>query len=306
VLDVDSLFGELDRIGLESWRLPLSSLIRERLADGAHGHLEQWREVIASLSATILTEQDRTQARTLLKQLAPWRKGPFHIQGIDIDSEWRSDMKWDRLKNNITPLAGRNILDVGCGNGYYALRMLEAGAKCVVGIDPGILFVCQFEAIKKLAAISSAYVLPLRLEELPRKSRAFDTTFSMGVLYHRRKPLEHLRELLATLRPGGELVLETLVLPGNEATVLEPENRYARMRNVWHLPTTTALSNWIADAGFTDARLVDVSTTSTEEQRTTEWMPFESLAEALDPNNPKLTVEGLPAPTRAIFVATSP
>ena len=113
MLDVDSLFGELDRIGLESWRLPLSSLIRERLADGAHGHLAQWREVIASLSATILTEQDRTQARTLLKQLAPWRKGPFHIQGIDIDSEWRSDMKWDRLKNNITPLAGRNILEVG-------------------------------------------------------------------------------------------------------------------------------------------------------------------------------------------------
>jgi len=128
----------------------------------------------------------------------------------------------------------------------------------------------------------------------------------MGVLYHRRKPLEHLRELLETLRPGGELVLETLVLPGKEATVLEPENRYARMRNVWHLPTTTALSNWIADAGFTDARLVDVSTTSTEEQRTTDWMPFESLAEALDPNDPKLTVEGLPAPTRAIFVATSP
>ena len=168
MLDVDSLFEELDRIGLESWRPPLSSLIRERLADGAHGHLAQWREVIASLSATILTEQDRTQARTLLKQLAPWRKGPFLIQGIDIDSEWRSDMKWDRLKNNITPLAGRNILDVGCGNGYYALRMLEAGAKCVVGIAPGILFVCQFEAIKKLAAIRSAYVLPLRLEDPDR------------------------------------------------------------------------------------------------------------------------------------------
>jgi len=306
MLDVDGLFEELDRIGLESWREPLATLIHQRLADGAHGHLTQWREVVASLSASILTEQDRTEARALLKQLAPWRKGPFRIQGIDIDSEWRSDMKWDRLRNDITSLADRNILDVGCGNGYYALRMLDAGARCVVGIDPTVLFVCQFEAIRKMTGHRPAYVLPLRLEELPRESRKFDTTFSMGVLYHRRNPLQHLRELLETLRPGGELVLETLVLPGDGPNVLEPENRYARMRNVWHLPTVDLLRGWITDAGFDDVRVVDVTATTTAEQRTTEWMPFESLTESLDPNNPKLTVEGLPAPTRAIFVATSP
>jgi tRNA (mo5U34)-methyltransferase len=306
VLDADRIFGDLDKIGLASWRDSLGPLLIERLADSAHGHLPEWREVIAALPAGIVSEADRDHVRALLLQLTPWRKGPFHIHGIHVDAEWRSDLKWDRLKNEVTSLEGRNVLDVGSGNGYYAFRMIDAGASSVIGIDPTILFVCQFQAIRKLTGARSAHVLPLRLEDLSPGSRAFDTTFSMGVLYHRRQPLQHLQDLLGTLRPGGELVLETLVLPGAGAEVLEPEDRYARMRNVWHLPTASALEAWILEAGFVGPRLVDISATSTEEQRSTEWMPYESLAEALDPDDPTRTVEGLPAPVRAILVATAP
>ncbi|PMC22346.1 tRNA 5-methoxyuridine(34)/uridine 5-oxyacetic acid(34) synthase CmoB, partial [Klebsiella aerogenes] len=44
----------------------------------------------------------------------------------------------------------------------------------------------------------------------------------MGVLYHRRSPLDHLWQLKDQLAPGGELVLETLVIEGDENTVLVP------------------------------------------------------------------------------------
>jgi tRNA (mo5U34)-methyltransferase len=306
VPDEDSLFDDFERIGLASWRDTLGPILRERLADGAHGDLPEWRKIIEALPVDLESAADVERARALLLQLAPWRKGPFHMRGIDVDAEWRSDLKWDRLKNEISLLNGRNVLDVGSGNGYYAFRMIDAGAATVIGIDPTILFVCQFLAIRKLTGTTKAHVLPLRLEELPPASRAFDTTFSMGVLYHRRRPLQHLQELFGTLRPGGELVLETLILPGNHCEVLEPPDRYARMRNVWHLPTVVALQGWLEDAGFVDLRLVNVTPTTTEEQRTTEWMPYESLAEALDPDDPALTVEGLPAPVRAIVLATAP
>ena len=306
MLDRSALFADLEAIGLGAWRDAIGPLLDERLADGAHGDLEKWQRILGALPDAAQAARKTDTVRELLLQLAPWRKGPFDIHGITIDAEWRSDMKWSRLAEAITPLAGRIVLDVGCGNGFYALRMLEAGARQVIGIDPTLLFVMQFEAIRRLTGISGAHVLPFRLEELPPDARVFDTTFSMGVLYHRREPAAHLRELRATLRSGGELVLETLVLPGDGRDVLVPESRYARMRNVWHLPTLAALGTWLDEAGFVEQTLADVSATTVEEQRTTEWMPFESLAEALDPGDSSRTIEGLPAPTRAIIVCRNP
>jgi len=224
LLNLDSLFRDLDKIGLSAWQQTLQPLLLERMVDRSHGRLEEWRRIIdelpgaASLSiqpdaqAVVidgdhLSPDSSNQIRTLLQGLTPWRKGPFRIHDIELDAEWRSNVKWNRIIGSISSLTGRNILDVGCGNGYYAFRMLNEGAEHVLGVDPTLLYVCQFLALKKLAGIKSVHVLPLRLCELPAGSASFDTTFSMGVLYHQRKPHEHLGQLRDTLRADGELVL---------------------------------------------------------------------------------------------------
>jgi tRNA (mo5U34)-methyltransferase len=322
VLDVDRVFEELAAIGLD-WHAPLETTVRERLADAAHGDLPRWRATLASLpaagvhSATLdapvvsvgppaFDDSERDAIRAALLSLRPWRKGPFRIGDIHIDAEWRSDLKWARLAAAVAPLPGRRILDVGCGNGYYALRMRGAGAAAVVGIDPTLGHLAQFQAIRHWLPPEPVMILPLRLHELPRDSGLFDTVFSMGVLYHQRDPLDHLGTLYGALVPGGELVLETLVLPGDTAEVRAPDGRYARMRNVWHLPTVPQLLAWTGQAGFRSPRVVDVSETTPTEQRRTEWMPFESLADALDPADPARTVEGWPAPRRAVVLSTRP
>jgi len=306
MLDKQKLLADLETLGLSSWEESILPLVCERLADSAHGNLAGWKAILEELPAGEQHPQNPESVGALLMKLSPWRKGPFHVHGITIDAEWRSDLKWDRLIDRIEPLAGRSVLDVGAGNGWYCLQMFEEGADVVIGIDPTVLFVVQFEAIRKLSNAHNTHVLPLGLEDLPPKTEAFDTTFSMGVLYHRRDPQQHLRELLETLKPGGELVLETLILPGDDRRIHEPADRYARMRNVWHLPTISALQCWVLDAGFERPRVIDVSTTTSGEQRSTEWMPFESLAEALDSQDAGLTIEGLPAPTRAILSCRKP
>ncbi len=241
-----------------------------------------------------------------LKQFHPWRKGPYNIFGNLIDTEWRSDWKWDRLKNHIAPLKNRFVLDVGCGSGYHCWRMLGAGAKMVVGVEPLSLNVIQFHVIRQLIGESPVYVLPIGLEQVPEGIKAFDTVFSMGVLYHRRSPIDHLLELKNCLQSGGELILETLIINGENGAFLMPEDRYAKMRNVWFLPSCKTLISWMERCGFKNCRVIDVTTTTIEEQRTTDWMRFHSLKDFLDSENFSLTCEGLPAPKRAIILANSP
>lgn len=298
LFDYPALWRCLEDIGLPGWRAALEPVLRQRLNDEAHGDFRAWREAVERLGSGDTREQ--------LMALHPWRKGPFELDGVTIDSEWRSDLKWERLRDGIEPLAGRRVLDVGCGNGYYALRMRAAGARAVIGIDPTLLYVLQFLAVQHFERTPDAFVLPLRMHEIPPDARAFDTVFSMGVLYHQRSPLEHLRELKGALRRGGQLVLETIYVPGEESYACTPAGRYARMRNVWLLPTIAELTTWLARSGFTDIGVVDRSVTTTDEQRSTDWMRFESLAEALDPDRPDRTVEGWPAPRRVVAVAKAP
>ena len=255
------------------------------------------------------SDSDPETLAQLHKQLLgfiPWRKGPYELFGIDIDSEWQSDLKWDRLKKEITPLESRRVLDVGSGNGYYGFRMLEAGAEMVLGIDPHIAYLAQFWLLKHFAAQSPVFVLPLTLEQLPPSLNYFDTVFSMGVIYHRRSPIDHILQLKSCLRPGGELVIESICVDGEAGYSLTPEKKYARMGNVWFVPSIPTLLQWLSRCGMEQISVIDESITTVDEQRKTEWMPFDSLEDALDMNNPRLTIEGLPAPKRVVVKAIRP
>ncbi len=241
-----------------------------------------------------------------LKDLMPWRKGPFQFAHIHIDTEWHSDWKWNRVLPHISPLQGRCVLDVGCGSGYHLWRMRGAGATNVLGIDPVPLFNMQFAAVQRYINDDAVNMLPITMAALPQKMRVFDSVFSMGILYHRQSPQGHLQELKEALRAGGELVLESLVTTGEGSEELVLDGRYARMRNIWRLPTATLLCQWIQDAGFDNVRCVSVDITSVLEQRSTDWMQHESLFEALDSTNKSLTIEGHPRPRRAIVIAQKP
>ncbi|MDG2140698.1 MAG: tRNA 5-methoxyuridine(34)/uridine 5-oxyacetic acid(34) synthase CmoB [Gammaproteobacteria bacterium] len=242
--------------------------------------------------------------KTKLKELTPWRKGPFNIFGVEIDSEWRCEMKWHRLKKHIRPLAGRKVLDVGSGNGYFGFRMIEQEAELVIGLDPHIPYVSQFWALKTFLPNCPNFVLPYGLEQIPGQVSGFDTIFSMGVIYHRKAPIDHLLQLRQALCPGGELVLETLCVDGPTGYCLTPEQKYARMPNVWFIPSLGTIENWLSRCGFKNIRALEECPTHPSEQRRTDWMPFQSLADGLKGGQEKQTIEGYPAPTRVIVLAS--
>ncbi len=323
MITFERFYQQIAVSSLSHWLETLPAQIATWQREAVHGQIKQWTSAINYLpelkphqldllngviatSEEPLSAGELTRIETHLRNLMPWRKGPFSLYGLDINTEWRSDWKWDRVLPHLSDLRGRTILDVGCGSGYHMWRMIGAGAKFAVGIDPTQLFLHQFEAVRKLLGDDRrAHLLPLGIEQLPALN-AFDTVFSMGVLYHRRSPLEHLWQLKDQLVQDGELVLETLVVEGDENTVLVPGDRYAQMRNVYFIPSAAALKNWLEKCGFVDVRVVDVNTTTVEEQRRTDWMITESLAEFLDPNDSSKTIEGYPAPVRAVLIARKP
>ncbi len=321
MIELERLRARFGAAGLADWADRLGRDIPARISPQTHGDLPRWQAALDALPEAragrveldrpaprigppeALDGAARTRLREALLALHPWRKGPFDLFGVTIDAEWRSDLKWARLAPHIRSLAGRRVLDIGSGNGYYLLRMLGAGAELAIGMDPMLIFLMQFLGVRKYLDDDRAWVLPLGVEALPPGLAAFDTVFSMGVLYHRRSPLDHLAQLHDALAPGGELVLETLVIPGGRGQVLVPGARYARMRNVWFIPSIPELEAWLARIGFTEIRTIDQTPTTTAEQRSTEWMRFESLDKALDARDPSRTVEGHPRPLRALLLA---
>jgi len=320
---MDRLVEQFDTEIFEPFREQLADLARQSEADLArdNGKAATYRQLLKNLPDTrpvdmdLAANQVRIGSRTdvnndardrllaILKALHPWRKGPFAVFGTEIDCEWRSDLKWDRVKDHIAPLKGRKILDIGSSSGYYLFRMVAGNPKLAIGLEPYLTFYFQFQVLQHYIQAPRVYCLPVRFDKFPILAGFFDTIFCMGILYHSRSPIDMLVRIRQQLTKAGELVLETLIIRGAEDKVLCPYPRYAKMNNAFFLPTVRCMEGWLQRAGYTNIRCVDVTPTTSREQRKTEWMTFESLSDYLDPADPTRTIEGYPAPVRAILLA---
>ena len=245
------------------------------------------------------TDSTDIELQNILMELHPWRKGPFRIGSCHIDSEWQSNLKWNRLCKQLPELKHKAVLDIGCGNGYYLMKMAEHSPQLTLGIEPGLLQNVQFWSVEKYADTKS-FILPLKIQDMPYDMSCFDVVFSMGVLYHRKSPIEHIEHIKSMLSKGGTLILETLVVSGDSQTCLVPGDRYAQMRNVWFLPSVELLKLWLKKVGFKNIEVIDESFTDVNEQRSTEWMRFHSLEKFLSQDQSE-TIEGYPPPKRAIL-----
>ena len=281
------------------------------LAQIMHGTLSEWLQLLSDLPfvepnsieiGDVVAVGDSRESidlqlvKKVAQELIPWRKGPFSLFGIEIDAEWRCNLKWDRF-GHLIDWRDKRVFDVGSGNGYFGYRMLQEGAQSVIGVDGHLPYVIQAAFLQWFFQHPNT-VLPLRIDQYSNEMK-FDVVVSMGVLYHQRNPDQHLLDLKNACVEGGTIVLETLYADAD----LVPQETYAGMKNVWLVPSITTIQNKLEALEFENIRLIDQSTTQLTEQRPTQWMPFRSLGEALDPASHSMTIEGYSAPQRAIFFA---
>ena len=245
------------------------------------------------------SEQQSKWFQRALWQFIPWKKGPFKLFGKDIDSEWRSDLKWERIRKKCGPLDGRVIADIGCNNGYFMFRMAAENPQLVIGFEPYGKHLLNFQLMQGFARIPALVFEPLGVEHMNLYPDFFDRVFCLGILYHHTDPVGLLRKIRSAMKKNSELYIDCQGIPGDEPVALVPSGRYACARGVWFLPTLPALTNWIRRAGFSFVECFYNAPLSSEEQRSTlPFAPVASLKDFLQPGNPELTVEGYPAPRR--------
>ncbi len=249
-----------------------------------------------------ISKEDLLSLKEIALLMRPWRKGPFKIFDIFINSEWRSYIKYNLLKPYFN-LENKSVADIGCNNGYYMFRMLKENPKEIVGFDPSALFKTQFDFINSFIKSDIVFEM-LGVEHLPFYEKKFDTIFCLGVLYHKSDPVSTLKALKKGLNPNGELFLDTFFIESNEEIALIPRGRYSKIPNIYFIPSIKALSNWCERAGFKDFRVLEKRVTDTKEQRKTDWIYGESLDNFLDPNDSSKTIEGYPAPRRVYIKAS--
>lgn len=248
----------------------------------------------------ITTEQE-AQILGTAKLMKPWRKGPFRISQTVIDSEWQSFIKYNLLEPHFD-LKNKVVGDIGCNNAYYLFRMQSQHPKKLVGFDPSAITYSQFQFINHFLQSDIVYEL-LGVEHVEFYEHKFDLLFCLGVLYHRSDPVMMLKSLYKGLNKGGEMILDTFMIDGDEEICLTPGDRYSKIPNIYFIPTVNALKNWCSRAGFESVEVLEIKKTELHEQRKTAWIDSQSLDDFLDPEDNTRTIEGYPAPKRVYIKA---
>jgi tRNA (mo5U34)-methyltransferase len=259
------------------------------------------KDVVSIGSAAEISEKDQRKIYDNLRAFMPWRKGPFSVFGTDIDAEWRSERKWQRLAPGLPDLKDKVVADIGCNNGYYMFRMVPYQPKVVIGFEPSVQHYYCFQALRNMAGLTNVHIDLLGVEHIGLFPDTFDVIFLLGIIYHRPSPIDVLKDILTALKPGGTLILESQAIPGAEPIALFPEKTYAKVPGTYFVPTGKCLRNWMQRAGFHKTRLFHSHPMSSAEQRKTEWMTFESFSDFIDPQDGSLTIEGYPAPCRVFL-----
>ncbi len=288
-----------EKKGFLRYRTPFLTLAKEFSAKTINCTSDK---VVIGAEAEVTAEQQE-RIKENLRAFMPWRKGPFSVFGIDIDAEWQSNHKWDFLLPELPDLQGKIIADIGCNNGYYMFRMAAYKPRFILGFEPSVQHYYCFKALNGMAGLDNLDINLLGVEHLGLFRESFDVIFLMGIIYHRPSPIDTLRNILASLKPGGVLLLETQAIPGEESVALFPEKTYAKVPGTYFVPTASCLQNWVQKAGFSQSAIFAAHKMSPEIQRRTEWMTFESYSDYISKNDPEKTVEGYPAPLRLFLKA---
>jgi SAM-dependent methyltransferase len=101
-------------------------------------------------------------------------------------------------------IAGKIILDAGCGMGRFLDIVSRDGAALAVGVD---LSSAVDAAAANLSGRDNVLIIKGDIFRLPFRRASFDVVFSIGVLHHTPSTEQAFRALVPLVKPGGEIAI---------------------------------------------------------------------------------------------------
>ena len=194
--------------------------------------------------------------------------GEFFIQGMMRDRHLSLMANfWNEFNLDETSFKGKKVLDVGCWTGGTSLLLARLGAE-----------VTALEEVKKYAEMASFLTKAFGCEEQVKIESSsiytidykkyleqFDVIYFPGVIYHLSDPVVALRILYNMCKEGGIILVETEGLNSSESYCeftgsLEhtsgDREKLNRTGWNWFLPTPSAMTRMLLEAGFDDPKTV--------------------------------------------------
>jgi SAM-dependent methyltransferase len=162
-------------------------------------------------------------------------------------------------------LSGSKILDIGSWTGGTSLLLSFMGAD-VTGVDivkPAVeaanVLVRSYN-LENIRFVQQNIMDYLRRDDIPQ----FDVINCLGVIYLVKHPLMLLELMMAALKPGGALFINSHLIPkrpdgpycvyAGSSLKFEPDPRVEGSRHHYFVPSVDCLEAWCEDVGFTDIR----------------------------------------------------
>jgi phosphoethanolamine N-methyltransferase len=155
-------------------------------------------------------------------------------------------------------LAGKRILDIGCGTGGPAITLSRVTGALVTGIDIEAQLVARASRLaEKLGISGRVRFQAVEIGRLPFEDQSFDLVFSKDALIHVADKVQIYREIGRVLRPGGTFAASDWLCGEDAAS----DPAFAAFLDDVHLnfamATAEQTRKLIHEAGFTDIVLLD-------------------------------------------------
>jgi tRNA (mo5U34)-methyltransferase len=190
-----------------------------------------------------------------LANKAEWNHN-FNLNGIlTIENQKYSignnKIKWDRI-NKMVDFNNKKILDLGCSDGYFSCKSLEAGAKQVSGIDLDPLRIEKANFVKSIYNYTNVFFSVKDVYKIDLDKEKYDIILCLGLLHR----IPDMSKLLEKISNTKTLVIETKIYNTDEAICKwgggnSKSNQY---NNLYNIPSFNYLKSILELYGFTNIK----------------------------------------------------
>ncbi|NWE39675.1 class I SAM-dependent methyltransferase [Pseudomonas yamanorum] len=189
--------------------------------------------------------------------------------------------EWPALQAMLPPMSGLNVVDLGCGYGWFSRWAREQGAEQVLGLDVSHKMLARAKEMTSSSGITYAIA---DLEQLELPTATFDLAYS-SLAFHYIVDLKGLfARIHQTLVPGGRLVFSIehpiFMAPRQPGWLIDEQGRKSWPVDSYQLEGPR-VTNWLADGVIKQHRTLGTLLTLLIEAGFTlshvdEWGPSEA------------------------------